>query len=423
MSRYGQTKVSLKRVANLYNGNSIRDEEKSLYRDPSDAIPYIATKDLTSEGSQIDYDNGMYVKQDDKTFARAHAGDTLICLEGGSAGRKLALLDKDVAFVNKLCCLHPLNIEPLFLYYAVQTQDFKDDFFSSMTGLIGGVSVSALGCIGIPFPKREEQVRIASYLFQRTKKIDRLIQLCERAIQLDEEHIRTVISRVVTKGLDSDASFRDSGIPRIGSIPKTWSRSRIGWIRRRPTAYGIIKLGDEPAESGIPVLRCSDVKNGYIDITNVRTVARELSDEYSRTILSGGEVVINVRGTLGGCAVVPDTCAGWNIAREVAMIDVSPDYDSRFIQYYLMSESFWSYLNSNLAGSVYQGLNIEMLEHAEVVLPPLNEQREIADYLDEKFARYRQLVHLKQQLLSLLREYRTALITEAVTGKIKVPGV
>ena len=105
------------------------------------------------------------------------------------------------------------------------------------------------------------------------------------------------------------------------------------------------------------------------------------------------------------------------------MIDVTPDYDSRFIQYSLMSESFWSYLNSNLAGSVYQGLNIEMLEHAEVVLPPLNEQHEIADYLDDKFARYRQLVHLKQQLLSLLREYRTALITEAVTGKIKVPGV
>lgn len=423
MSEFGRTTVALKYIAALYNGNSIKDEDKQYYNDPDDSIPYIATKDVAAEGGQIDYENGMYVKRDDSTFSRAHAGDSLICLEGGSAGRKLALLNQEVAFVNKLCCLHATGVNPVFLHYSIQTQDFKDAFFSNMTGLIGGVSVSTLGNIEVPLPSKNEQLQIAKYLETVTGKINRLINLTERAIRLDEEDIQSVISQVVTRGLNDNVAYRYSGVPWIGDIPAHWHRSRIAWIRRRPTAYGIIKLGEEPDEGGVPVLRCSDVRNGYIDFTNVRTVEDQLSDEYARTLLTGSEVLINVRGTLGGCAVVPDICAGWNIAREVAMIDVSSENDSRFIKYFLMGERFWSYLNSNLAGSVYQGLNIEMLEHAEIVLPPYEEQTIIADYLDCQFERFQRLVYQKHQLLDRLREYRTAIISEAITGKFKVPGV
>lgn len=102
------------------------------------------------------------------------------------------------------------------------------------------------------------------------------------------------------------------------------------------------------------------------------------------------------------------------------MIDVAPGYEPRFVKYFLMGEKFWSYLNANLAGSVYQGLNIELLEHAEIVVPPLSEQKAIADYLDEQFTWTRNLIAKKNALLSSIREYRTALISEAVTGKFEV---
>ncbi len=423
MSKTKWTEVALKSIATLYNGNSIKDEDKDLYTDINEAIPYISTKDISTEGQLVNYENGMYVKRSDTSFSIAKKDDVLICLEGGSAGKKIAFLNQEVAFVNKLCCVHAYNVDPLFMFYAMQTNEFKDNFYSNLTGLIGGVNVRALGCIKMPLPDPAEQRSIANYLKEYVSQIDWLIELIEKAINLEEENMRAVITRAVTKGIKECSNYVDSGVYWIGDIPNTWQRSRISWIRRRPTAYGIIKLGDMPTDDGIPVLRCSDVRHGYIDYTGIRTVAKELSSEFSRTILNGGEVLINVRGTLGGCAVVPQTCAGWNIAREVAMIDVLPEHDSRFVKYFLMGEHFWSYLNSNLAGSVYQGLNIEMLERAEIAIPPKEEQAEIADYLDRKFNAYQQRIQKEQQLLNKLKEYRSTLITEVATGKIKVPGV
>lgn len=412
--------VALKYIANLYNGNSIKDDEKDFYTDPLDAIPYIATKDIDANNYHVDYENGMFVKNDDASFARATSGDVLLCLEGGSAGRKIARIDRPVAFVNKLCCIAATEVNPDFLYYSLQTNDFKDNFYSRMTGLIGGVSVNTLGSIKVPLPPSHIQTEISSYLDNRMELIDNLIELIEKSLSLDEERISSIISTTVTQGLDGGSDFIDSGVEWIGSIPSHWSRSRIGWIRKRPTAYGIIKLGEEPEDGSVFTLRCSNVKSGFIDTESVRRVSEDLSEEFSRTLLHGGEVLINVRGTLGGCAVVPEQCAGWNIAREVAMIDVAPGYEPRFVKYFLMGEKFWSYLNANLTGSVYQGLNIELLEHAEIVVPPLSEQKAIADYLDEQFTWTRNLIAKKNALLSSIREYRTALISEAVTGKFEV---
>jgi len=92
----------VKNVANLYTGNSIKDELKSNYEDPINAHPYISSKDIDADLQTIDYNNGMYVKDTDDSFEIAKEGDTLMCIEGGSAGRKKAILNQKVSFVNKL---------------------------------------------------------------------------------------------------------------------------------------------------------------------------------------------------------------------------------------------------------------------------------------------------------------------------------
>lgn len=88
------TTIKIKYVASLYTGNSIKDEEKSQYEDSKNAIPYIATKDIDITFNTINYENGLYIKNDNITFARANAGDTLMCIEGGSAGRKKQCLNR-----------------------------------------------------------------------------------------------------------------------------------------------------------------------------------------------------------------------------------------------------------------------------------------------------------------------------------------
>ena len=137
--------VKLKRIVELYVGNSIKDEEKSKYLDNINAIPYISTKDIDIANSTINYENGMYTKIGDSNFRVAKKDSILLCIEGGSAGRKISYLLQDVSFVNKLCCFEgKINVRKKFLYYFLKSESFKSEFFLNISGLIGGVSQNLL---------------------------------------------------------------------------------------------------------------------------------------------------------------------------------------------------------------------------------------------------------------------------------------
>jgi len=172
----------------------------------------------------------------------------------------------------------------------------------------------------------------------------------------------------------------EGGIPF--PIPTGWAWVRLGSMVLSPITYGIIKLGSEDP-NGVKVLRSSDVKPGRIVKDNIRTVTTALSEAYSRTILHGGEIVVNVRGTLGGCAFVSEEFAGYNVAREVAVINRSAQIDGRYLMWCLVSDYFWRYLGNNLKGIAYKGLNIALLVQFPIPLPPLAEQKRIVAKIDE----------------------------------------
>lgn len=165
-------------------------------------------------------------------------------------------------------------------------------------------------------------------------------------------------------------------------IPYNWKWVRLRSLCETDISYGIIKLETEDP-LGVKVLRCSDVKPNKIVLDNVRTVKKELSDKYSRTILKGGEVVICVRGTLGGVAVVPSCLAGYNVAREVAVIRPLNGIDAQFLTYLLLSPYFTQFMIGGLRGIAYKGLNMEMLSRFSVPLPPLEEQHRIVDMINK----------------------------------------
>ena len=149
-------------------------------------------------------------------------------------------------------------------------------------------------------------------------------------------------------------------------------------------------------------------------------VTKEVSQEYSRTILSGGEVLVNVRGSLGGCSIVPNDMAGYNIAREVAKISPDVSINNKYLMYYLLSHCFVDYRTRHLAGSVYIGLNIELLSSCPIPFPELFEQQQITDYLDRKCSQIDKLIALKHQKTEKIQQYKKSLIYEYVTGKKEV---
>ncbi|WP_288268747.1 restriction endonuclease subunit S [uncultured Methanobrevibacter sp.] len=154
-------------VNNIFNGNSINKKEKeSKFMGLSEGYNYIATKDVMFNHS-INYDNGVKIPKNLEKFKIAVDGSVLLCIEGGSAGRKIAITKKDVCFGNKLCCFTSYGINNEFLYYYLQSPIFKKIFKSKKTGIIGGVGIGKIKNFYIPIPPLQEQKRIV-------KKIDDL---------------------------------------------------------------------------------------------------------------------------------------------------------------------------------------------------------------------------------------------------------
>ena len=154
----------LSHIANIYTGNSISEtEKKSKFTDVIGRY-YIGTKDVDFN-NRIIYDNGIAIpKQYEPDFRLAPNNSILMCIEGGSAGRKIAILNQDVCFGNKLCCFSPFVGIGKYMYYYLQSPSFFELFNLNKTGIIGGVSIAKVKEILIPLPPIKEQQRIVAQI-------------------------------------------------------------------------------------------------------------------------------------------------------------------------------------------------------------------------------------------------------------------
>ena len=164
--------IRLSCVADIYTGNSISESEKKTRFTDVVGRYYIGTKDVGFDNI-VSYNNGVAIpKQYEHGFRIAPNHSILMCIEGGSAGRKIAILNQDVCFGNKLCCFSPFINIGKFIYYYLQSQSFIDMFNAHKTGIIGGVSIAKVKEILIPLPPIQEQQRIVAQiekLFEQLK--------------------------------------------------------------------------------------------------------------------------------------------------------------------------------------------------------------------------------------------------------------
>lgn len=383
---------------------------------------------LTNKRGVIPYEEkgaqGNIAKEDYSQYKLAYPG-TIVA-------NSMNILIGSVGRCDYFGCVSPVyyvykpnegeNLE--FINYMFQMEQFQKELRRYANGILEiRLRVSSDGILKceMAFPPFDEQTRIVSFLDQKSFQVDTLIANVQNQIEKLKTYKQSVITEVVIKGLDPTMPMKDSGVEWIGQIPEHWDMTRkLAFVTTDGISYGIVKLYDPDDVNGVKVLRCSDVLEGFIKPDNIRTVTREVSNEYARTILAGGEVLVNVRGSLGGCAVVPEEMAGYNIAREVAKITLNSRMCNRYVMYYLLSRCFVEYRTSHLSGSVYVGLNIELLSSCPLPNPELTEQKAIADYLDKKCAQIDHLIAIKQAKIEKLERYKRSLIYEYVTGKREV---
>lgn len=346
----------------------------------------------------------------------------LMAGDGAGAGRVFHLVDSKYAVHQRVYRFYDFKyMDPVLLKYYLENLFATVMDYGSAKTTVPSVRLPMIQDFVVCVPPKKEQDNIVAVLNEKCAQVGSLISNVQAQIEKLKAYKQSLITEVVTKGLDPTVPMKDSGFEWIGEIPAHWEITRkLAFVTTEGISYGIVKLFDPDDVNGVKVLRCSDVLEGFIKPDNIRTVTREVSNEYARTILAGGEVLVNVRGSLGGCAVVPEEMAGYNIAREVAKITLNSRMCNRYVMYYLLSRCFVEYRTSHLSGSVYVGLNIELLSSCPLPNPELTEQKAIADYLDKKCSQIDHLIAIKQAKSEKLEQYKQSLIYEYVTGKREV---
>ena len=174
----------LSELCYIHTGNSINEKiKRKKYTNLKSGVPYIGTKDIGFDGS-INYDNNISIPDTDSNkFKISKANSVLVCVEGGSAGRKIAYSNKKCHFGNKLCSLEPKeNLNPKFLYYYTLGNEFQFQFKENLSGLIGGVSISKIKSFNISFPILSGQSSIVSNLEKIFNEIDNSINISKKKI-------------------------------------------------------------------------------------------------------------------------------------------------------------------------------------------------------------------------------------------------
>jgi len=298
---------------------------------------------------------------------------------------------------------------------------------SGKGSIMHGINSGIVKELELPVPTIFEQERILKFLSHETAKIDILIAKQQELIKLLKEKRQAVISHAVTKGLNPNAPMRDSGVEWLGEVPAHWAVVPLKNIIR--TRKGAPFRADDFCESGVPVVKASDIKLLTIRSSNV-FLPVDFVNMYERARLSSGDIILSTVGSnpevrnsaVGQIGMVPVELDGALLNQNTVVFD--PDevrVDRNYLFSILQMNGYRDHLDLNAHGTANQSsLNISDMLNFSIPLPQIEEQSEIAKFISE---RNNQLIDLEKYAIeseSLLFERRSALISAAVTGKIDV---
>ncbi len=268
-------------------------------------------------------------------------------------------------------------------------------------------------------PPLPEQELISEYIDRETARIDALIDKKRRLLELLEEKRLAVITHAVTKGLDPNAPMKDSGIDWLGQIPAHWGLKRLKFTGQ---LYDCKHVTPTYTNDGYPLVSTGEIKPFTISFSSARLVSE---DDFVNMTEGGrlpvrGDIIYSRNASIGSAARVTDQppfCMG----QDICLVRPS-DFRSDFLEFALNSKAVLGQIDSMTVGSTFRRINVDRIRNYWLPQPPHNEQKMIVEYLEQFGARLHRIVGAITSAIEHLTEYRSALITNAVTGKIDVRG-
>ncbi|MEF7441725.1 restriction endonuclease subunit S [Paenibacillus lautus] len=373
------------------------------------------TRELPNSESSIDvYGSGGVFKWTDKVL---YSGESVLFGRKGTIGKPIFVNGEFWTVDTMYYTVFGNKAYPKYFFYLMKV--FPWDVITTQTALpsIVGTEVENFEC---SVPVYSEQAEIATYLDIKCNEIKALIMAKEKMIFLLKEQLQTIITEAVTKGLNPDVKMKDSGEECIGEIPEHWEKTRLDFIAKVKARLGWKGLkAEEYVDKGYIFLATPNLKNRFIDFEHVNYITEERYLESPEIMLQKGDVLLVKDGsTLGITNVVRELPAKATVNSSIAVIRPKEDIDSVYLYYYLSSTYIQDIINQ-----IKDGMGVPHLFQADIkkfaiILPPLSEQKEISEYLDEKVKILDCLIDSIIKQIQKLKEYRQSLIYEVVTGKI-----
>ncbi len=413
------TQVKLKWISKIYAGGT-PDKDNLRYWE-NGTIPWIASGEV-NQGIVTKPTTNITEMGFKNSSARWIPKDSLVVALAGQGKTKgmVAYLDIDTTGNQSLSAVIPnkKKISSKYLYYLIKVA-YKELRGSAGEGQRDGLNLEKLGILNVVYPPKNEQLQIVEYIETQTTKIDKAISQKEKLIELLKERKQIVINDAVTKGLDKNVEFKNSGVEWIGEIPKHWEVRRLASIGSFSKGGGISR--DKLVEKGLPAILYGDIYTKY----NYRTIETKnfISNETALKAIQIFENDILLTGSgetkedIGKCIVFKGckAFAGGDI-----IIFKQNKADSVFLSYSL--NSTYSRMQKMIMskGEIIVHIYGSKLKELIIFLPPLQEQRIIVAYIETQTTKIDKAIELQQNYISKLKEYKATLIDSVVTGKVKI---
>jgi type I restriction enzyme, S subunit len=299
------------------------------------------------------------------------------------------------------------DVDCKYAYYLLHSYDLRKVFYSMGGGVRQAIKFDDLKRLPILLPSLEEQKAIASYLDRKIAQIDGLINKKERTSGFLKEERMAIVNQAVTKGINPKAEMQDSGIEWLGKIPKHWHYKRLKYLDN--TIMGQSPESDNCNKDGvgIPFLQ------GNADFSSLNPMPSVWCENPNK-LAHKGDVLLSVRAPVGAVNIADQT---YGIGRGLCAIRAKRSHE-KYMYYRTLCLS--DELNRIATGSTYTAISVDEVNNTVVPEPELKEQEKIADYIDHKIMKIDAQIGRESKSIDSLKEYRIALIFEAVTGKIDV---
>lgn len=398
-------------IAVIYNGNSINKTVKQeKYMNDVLGWNYIGTKDIGFDGT-ITYKTGVIIPFSETKFRTAPAGTVFVCSEGGSAGKKTALVKEEVCFGNKLFAIVNKNDEftPKYIYYYTRYEAFLRQFKSMASTLMGGITVKNFGNIKIPVPPLPEQKRIVARIEELFSELDKAVE----TLKTTKQQLAVYRQAVLKEAFDVALKYTE----KLMSIEEFLVTDRKG-MSTGP--FGTMIKKHEHKQDGVPMLGIENIGEGKFVNGNKIFVTKEKAKELKSFVLKSGDIIISRSGTVGEICAVPAYMEGALLSTNLMRVSLNLQkvLSEYFIYMFQSKGVVLDQVKELCKGSTRIFLNQTILKQIKFPIPSIAKQKEIISEIEARMSTCGSIEKTVDTALQQAEAMRQSILKQAFEGRL-----